>query len=229
MLVVAVGVGALHALGPGHGKGLIGAYLVGGGGTLRQAVAVGSAVSVMHTASVLGLGLLVVSAEQLLPPERIYPWLGLASGLVALALGSWLLVSRIHSAGWKLGRGHVETEGHAHPHEDAHIHPPADTPLSRRGLLALAFAGGILPSPSALIVLLTSISLGRTALGLALISAFSVGLAGSLVAVGALALRARSLASHRLPTRIIGWAPVGSAAAIATIGLVLTVRGLLQI
>jgi ABC-type nickel/cobalt efflux system permease component RcnA len=229
MLVVALGVGALHALGPGHGKGLIGAYLMGRGGTLRQAVAVGGAVSVMHTASVLGLGVLVVSAERLLPPERIYPWMGLASGLVALALGSWLLMSRIHAAGWRHGLGHLGNRGHVHHHEHPHPHPPADEPLSRRGLMALAIAGGILPSPSALVVLLTSISLGRTALGLALIAAFSVGLAGSLVAIGVLALHARSLATRRMPTRIVAWAPVGSAAAIAVFGLILTTRGLFQI
>jgi nickel/cobalt exporter len=227
MLVVAVGVGALHALGPGHGKGLIGAYLIGGSGTLRQAIAVGCAVSVMHTASVLGLGLLVVSAERLLPPDRIYPWLGLVSGLVALALGSWLLVSRIHSVSSRLDGAPVDQDGHVHPH--GHIHQQPETPLSRRGLVALALAGGVLPSPSALVVLLTSISLGRTALGLVLIAAFSAGLAASLVVVGVLALRARSLMRRRLPTRVASWAPVGSAASIASIGVVLTVRGLFQI
>ena len=215
MIAVALAVGAVHALGPGHGKALIGAYLVGSGGTLRQAVAVGAAVSVMHTASVLGLGVLVLSAERLLSPERVYPWLGLASGLVALVLGSTLLVSRIHAL----------SERRRHGHE--HPHPPR--PLSRRGLVALAFSGGILPSPSALVVLLGSVSLGRTALGLLLIAAFSVGLAASLVAVGALAIRARGLADGRVPVGLLRLAPVGSAALIAVVGLALTARGLIDL
>jgi ABC-type nickel/cobalt efflux system permease component RcnA len=215
MVVAAIGVGAVHSLGPGHGKSLIGVYLIGSGGTLRQAVAVGGAVSVMHTASVLGLGILVLSAERFFAPERVYPWLGLASGLVALGLGAALLVSRIHAFSARRALGHD--------------HPHPDRPLSRRGLLALAFAGGILPSPSALVVLLGSVSIGRTALGLVLIAAFSVGLAASLVAVGALALRARHLATGRLPAGLMRLAPVVSAGCIALVGLLLTTRGLVQL
>jgi nickel/cobalt exporter len=215
MIAAAIAVGAVHALGPGHGKSLIGAYLIGNGGTLRQAVAVGAAISVMHTASVLGLGLLVLSAERLFAPERVYPWLGLASGLVALGLGAALLVSRLHALSER--RRH----GHDHPH-------PA-RPLSRRGLIALAFAGGILPSPSALVVLLGSVSIGRTGLGLVLIAAFSLGLAASLTAVGAVAIRARDMATGRLPARLMRLAPVVSAGCIALAGVALTARGLFQI
>lgn len=214
MIVAAVGVGAIHALGPGHGKSLIGASLIGAGGSLRQAAAVGVAVSVMHTASVLGLGFLVLSAERVFAPERVYPWLGLASGLVALGLGAELLVARIHALS-------ESRHGHDHPHPDR--------PLSRRGLVALAFAGGILPSPSALVVLLGSVAIGRAALGLVLIAAFSAGLATSLVAVGALAIRARHVATGRLPAGLMRLAPVVSAACIALVGLALTGRGLLQI
>jgi nickel/cobalt exporter len=215
MIGAAIAVGAIHALGPGHGKSLIGAYLVGSGGTLRQAAAVGAAVSVMHTASVLGLGLLVLSAERFFAPERVYPWLGLASGLVALGLGAALLVSRIHAL----------SERRRHGHDHPHVHRP----LSRKGLIAIAFAGGILPSPSALVVLLGSVSIGRTALGLILIAAFSVGLAASLVGVGAVAIRARQAATGRLPARLIRLAPVVSAGCIALLGLALTGRGLLQL
>ena len=233
MIAVALGVGALHALGPGHGKTLIGAYLVGAGGTVRQAVGVGAAISVMHTASVLALGLVVLSAERVFAPERVYPLLGLASGLVALALGSVLLVSRIHP---------MITEAHQHPDLHPHVHgddghrggSPShgvapSSPLSRRGLMALAFSGGILPSPSALVVLLASVSLGRTVLGLTLIAAFSLGLASALVGVGVLTLRARDIAQRRLTERAARLLPVASAAAIVAMGIFLTVRGAVQL
>jgi len=158
---------------------------------------------------------LVLSAQRLFAPERVYPWLGLASGLVALGLGFALLVSRLHALSER--RRH----GHDHPHPER--------PLSRRGLLALAFAGGILPSPSALVVLLGSVSIGRTSLGLVLIAAFSLGLATSLIAVGALAIHARDMATGRLPAGLVRLAPVVSAGCIALAGVVLTARGLFQV
>jgi ABC-type nickel/cobalt efflux system permease component RcnA len=224
MLAVAVGVGALHALGPGHGKTLIGAFLVGAGGTLRHAVGVGAAVSLMHTASVLGLGLLVLTAERVFAPERVYPVLGLVSGLIAIALGSALLVSRFRNG-----------QDHRHPHDQGHDHDHgldrghAGAPLSRRSLLALAFSGGILPSPTALVVLLASVSLGRTPLGLALIAAFSLGLAGALIGVGIVTVRARDLAERRLTARALRLLPVASAVAIAGMGIFLTIRGAAQL
>ncbi|MEX2101322.1 MAG: nickel transporter, partial [Actinomycetota bacterium] len=115
-LLLAAGFGAIHALGPGHGKALMAGTLIGAGARVRQAVAVGGAVSVMHTMSVLALGLLVLGLERTFRPEQIYPWLGLASGLLALGLGAWLLVRRIGV--WSLqGRRHeVLDDDHAHDH-----------------------------------------------------------------------------------------------------------------
>ncbi len=223
-LVLAFGFGALHALGPGHGKTLMGAYLVGAGGRARTAVAVGGAVAVMHSASVLALGVVVMSATRVFAPERVYPWLGLASGVIALGLGVTLLVARLGAWG-DHGAGHVHGPAtHEHPH--GHVHEVLGAPvLSRKGLVALAVAGGILPSPTALIVLLASVALHRVAYGLALIGAFSLGLAAALVGVGVLALRARHVVERRMSGRFARLVPVASAAAIAVVGIVLTVSG----
>jgi ABC-type nickel/cobalt efflux system permease component RcnA len=176
---------------------------------------------------------LVVSAERVFAPERVYPALGLASGLVALALGSVLLVARIHSM---VAEEEGGTHGHSHGHGDGdHHHEPGGhgvpprSPLSRRGLMALAFSGGILPSPSALVVLLASVSLGRTALGLALIAAFSLGLAGALIGVGIFTLKARDFAERRFTDRAARLLPLVSAGAIAAMGIFLTVRGAMQL
>jgi ABC-type nickel/cobalt efflux system permease component RcnA len=230
-ILLAMAFGALHALGPGHGKTLMAAYLVGAGGRGRQAVAIGGAVAVMHTASVLALGLVVISAERWFPPERVYPWLGLASGLVALGLGSALLVSRL--AAWtnagRHGRDHGPGHAHGHAHAGPHSGDPGGPVLSRRGLAALAVAGGILPSPTALVVLLASIAFHRALFGLVLIAAFSLGLAGALMVVGILALRAREMVSRRMSSRLAPLLPALSASAILLVGLFLTVRGLAQL
>jgi ABC-type nickel/cobalt efflux system permease component RcnA len=230
-LLLAFGFGALHALGPGHGKTLMAAYLVGAGGRARHAVAVGGSVAVMHTASVLALGFVVLTLTEVFAPERVYPWLGLASGLIAFGLGASLLVARLGS--WSGGRSHPE---HHHSHDDGstarahpHPHPVPNRPLSRKSLTALAVAGGMLPSPTALVVLLAAVALDRIAYGLALIGAFSIGLAAALVVVGLIALRARDVVAGRMSGRTARLVPVLSAASIALLGLVLTFRGFVQI
>src|SRR5262245_54598240 len=129
-LLLALGFGALHALGPGHGKTLMAAYLVGAGGRVRHAVVVGGSVALMHTASVLALGFVVLPRTQVFAPRRVYPWLGLASGLIALGLGAMLLVSRL--VRW--GRPSVADE-HRHQHGRGLVHEH-ETPMSRRGLAA---------------------------------------------------------------------------------------------
>ncbi|HEY3211770.1 MAG TPA: High-affinity nickel-transporter [Actinomycetota bacterium] len=228
-LLLAFGFGALHALGPGHGKTLMAAYLVGAGGRARHAIAVGGSVAVMHTASVLALGFVVLTVTEVFAPERVYPWLGLVSGLIAFALGASLLVARLGS--WSGAHGGPDhhhanadgTAGHGHPH------PAPPQVLSRRSLTALAVAGGILPSPTALVVLLAAVALDRVAYGFALIGAFSLGLATALVVVGLVALRARDVVAGRMSGRAARLIPVLSAASIALLGVVLTVRGFVQI
>ena len=227
-LVLAFGFGALHALGPGHGKTLMAAYLVGAGGRARHAIAVGGSVAVMHTASVLALGFAVLTVTEVFAPERVYPWLGLVSGLIALALGASLLVARLGSwGGRRVGPEHhaAGTAGHEH----VHLVPAPAEVLSRRSLTALAVAGGLLPSPTALVVLLAAVALHRIAYGLALIGVFSLGLATSLVVVGLVALRARDAVAGRMSGRTARLVPVLSAASIALLGLLLTFRGFGQI
>ncbi len=238
--LLAVGFGAWHALLPGHGKTLMAAYMVGAKSRMRQAVAIGVAVALMHTGSVLALGLLVLSLERTFRPDLLYPWLGLLSGLVAIGLGTTLLITRL--AAWAAvrrdpehdhhpGQAHEQGDDREHGHGmGRHTHAAPDSPvLSRKGLVALAVAGGILPAPAALLVLLASIEAHRVLFGLALIGAFSAGLAGALIGVGIAAFHARERMARRLASvwgRVI---PVMSAAAIVGVGLFLAVRGAAQV
>jgi nickel/cobalt exporter len=227
-ILLAFAFGAVHALGPGHGKTITAAYLVGAGARKRQAVLVGGAVSLMHTASVLALGLVAFVLSRTFPAERVYPWLGVATGAVALGLGGALLVGRVRAR----RRGIDPWHGHSHGHPQEHAHQEAERAagtLSGRGLLALAVAGGILPSPTALVVLTGAIVAHRVAYGLSLIAAFSAGLATALMVVGLLALRARSAVSRRMEGRLGGLLPIASAAVIVGFGLFFVVRGAVQI
>ncbi len=172
-LLAAFAFGALHALEPGHGKTLVAAYFVGVKGTVRQALGLGLIVAVTHTVGVLAIGLIAIFASHWILPETLYPWLSLASGLMVIALGVRLTLDRG-------GSGLLHRLSHLlpfhHHHHDAPA-PAADGPPPWRTLIGIGLADGLTPSPSALVVLLAAVSLHRIGLGIALIVAFSVGLA----------------------------------------------------
>jgi len=206
LLLTALGWGALHALSPGHGKTMVAAYLVGTRGTARHAVVLGATVTVTHTIGVFALGVVTLRLSQYVLPEDLYPWLTLVSGLMVVLIGAGVLRSRVRRA-----RAH----GHRHYH-----HGPED--LSWRGLVGMGTAAGLIPCPSALVVLLAAVSQHEVALGLLLITAFSLGLAGTLTGLGLAVVRARRFlpSAGRLATVL----PAASALLIVAVGCVLTAR-----
>ena len=220
-LVLAFGFGAWHALLPGHGKTLMAGAMVGSGARPRQALGVATAVASMHSAAVIALGLAVIGLQQTFRPEVLYPWLGTLSGVAAVALGGYLLWTR--SSDWRHRRRHAHGHDHAHAHDRVLVLRP-DGRLSRRGILTLAFAGGILPAPSALLAMLAAIQAHRVVYGLALVAAFSAGLAGALLGVGIGALRARDAIARRASERVALALPLVSAVAIVVAGLAIAVR-----
>jgi nickel/cobalt exporter len=210
--------GAAHALSPGHGKAIVSAYLVGKRGTPRDAALLGAIVTVTHTIGVFALGLVTLALSQWIVPDRLYPWLNLTAGVAVVAVGLAVLRSRL--AEWRHERAH--RHGHAHDH-----HHPHDHDLSRRGLLAVGISGGILPCPSALVVLLAAISLHRVAFGLVLIVAFSTGLALSITGVGLVAVLAkRAFARASFDGLLIRALPAVSALVILVAGAAMTARAL---
>ncbi|WP_242058069.1 MULTISPECIES: nickel/cobalt transporter [Nostoc] len=167
--------GAGHALSPGHGKTMVAAYLVGSQGTPKQAILLGLVTTITHTLGVFILGIVALVASQYIVPETLYPILSLVSGLTVCGVGFWLLDRRLYA--------HEHThEDHHHDHHHHH-HQPSKS-VTNRSLIALGIAGGIVPCPSALVLLLSAIALHQAAYGVMLISAFSLGLASVLVAIG---------------------------------------------
>jgi ABC-type nickel/cobalt efflux system permease component RcnA len=273
-MIVAFGLGAVHALSPGHGKTIVAAYLVGTRGTPGHAIFLGAMVTFTHTISVFLLGLATLFLSRYVLPEKIFPVLGVISGVSIVWIGAILLYQRIraarrlaahhhhehahthdhahahiheHAHAHLHGHGHEHThEGHPHdhthePHEhhhhgglvhdhgDGHVHSHMPDEVSLGSLIALGASGGLVPCPSALVLLLSAIALGRVGLGLILLVAFSLGLAGVLMAIGLLVLYAKNLlpdsrkSAEHPAFRLL---PVASAAVIVCIGLIMTAASL---
>ena len=219
-LLVAMFWGAAHALTPGHGKAIVAGYLVGSRGTPRHAVYLGLIVTATHTAGVFALGLVTLLLSRFIVPEQLYPWLTVASGLLVVGVGLAVLAGRVRHA-----RAHAH--GHAHHHHHDHDH---DHGYGRGGLLGVGIAAGLLPCPSALVVLLGAIALHRVGLGLALILAFSVGLAATVTAVGLVAVLARrAFARLSLNGRLVRTLPAVSAVVILAVGIGITVNALPEV
>ncbi|HEY7390413.1 MAG TPA: sulfite exporter TauE/SafE family protein [Bryobacteraceae bacterium] len=260
-LAVALGLGAIHALSPGHGKTIVAAYLVGTRGTPAHAVFLGAMVTFTHTISVFLLGFITLFLSRFVLPEKIYPVLGVISGVSIVWIGAILLRQRLRAARGHAAHehdhvhehshvhAHVHTHDHVHAHEhhhhehehhhhhgpaahdhgDDHVHSHIPDDVSLGSLIALGASGGLVPCPSAMVVLLSAIALGRVGLGLILLVAFSLGLAGVLMAIGLVVLYAK----HLLPDskksaahpafRLI---PVLSAGVIVCIGIIMTAASL---
>jgi nickel/cobalt transporter (NicO) family protein len=232
-MVVAFGLGAIHALSPGHGKTIVAAYLVGARGTAKHAAFLGAMVTFTHTISVFFLGFVTLFLSRYVLPEKIYPVLGAISGLSIVWIGAMLFFRRMRSARGGPTHGHHHHHDHSHQHGafthdhgDGHVHshvPEGDITLS--SLVALGASGGLVPCPSALVLLLSSVALGRVALGLTLLVAFSAGLAVVLMGIGMAVLFAKHLLPDSQKTAnnfAFRYLPVASAGIIVCAGVLMT-------
>jgi nickel/cobalt transporter (NicO) family protein len=252
-IAVAFWLGAMHALEPGHGKTIVAAYLVGSRGNLKHAAILGATVTFTHTISVflLGIGTLLLSSY--IVPEKIIPVLGVLSGISIVLIGGWLLYQRwrafLHTRAHALGHHHHHDHDHHHDHHDHHSHnhdhshdhghshthdghthshvPQGDITLG--SLLALGASGGLVPCPAAMVLLLSAIAIGRIGLGLVLLLAFSLGLAGVLMAIGMLVIHAKNWlpeSSKNVQHPLLIFAPVASAFVILCVGVLMTAASL---
>ncbi|WP_066944347.1 nickel/cobalt transporter [Streptomyces lushanensis] len=263
-LVVALGVGAAHAVAPGHGKAITAAYLAGTRGRHRDAVRLGVIVAGMHTFSVLVLALIWVGVSGMASfgTETATAWMQALAGVVVIAVGAGLVQRHLRGRG-----GHGHRHGHTHAHTHTHSHPhgythtpapgaapqghhrhgdraeelaegPTDRrsekptdgrteeptdPWSRRGLAALALSGGLLPSPSAFLVLVSGLLTGRALGAVALVVVFGIGMALTLTGVGVMTIRGFAFLEQRLrggkaAARLAAWTPVVAGVTVATGG-----------
>ncbi|WP_229370847.1 nickel/cobalt transporter [Umezawaea beigongshangensis] len=211
--------GASHAALPGHGKTIIAAYLAGRHGTARDALVVGASVTATHTGGVLVLGLLI-SASSGLAGEVLLRWLGVVSGLLVAGIGVLLLRSALRAR--PLREPVAAGPGHGHGHGTGHGHGHG---TGRAGLIGVGAASGLVPSPSALVVLLGAVALGRTWFGVLLVVGYGLGMAAVLVVAGLALVLLRDRAERVTTGPVHAWvgrasavAPVVTAAAVVVLG-----------
>ncbi|GIE99334.1 nickel/cobalt transporter [Paractinoplanes rishiriensis] len=213
LIAVCALLGALHALTPGHGKAFLAAYLVGTKGTPRQAVALGGMITATHTASVLILGVAVLVAGHYVLPGVLVPALELVAGTVVLMLGVRIVRRR-----WR-----ARHDRHDHEHR---------RPRGWRELAAAGLSGGLVPCPEASGILILAVGLHRTALGLAMIVAFSLGLAAVVVGLGLVLVTARDAFAGLRPARnpvLLNRLPLVSAGMVVLLGAAMTCTGVVSV
>ena len=221
-LGVAFFLGGAHALTPGHGKTVVAAYLVGSRGRVLDAIYLGAVVTLTHTASVFVLGLATLYASTQFDPNVVSKWLTLASGILVAGIGLYLLVQRSrgddphhHDSGI-----HHHHHSHSHSHSHGHSHD-----IGKGSLLSLGVSGGLVPCPEALIVLIFAVSIQRIAFGLALLTAFSIGLAAVLIAIGVAMVYAGP--AMRKATGDAPWLkhlPIASALVVTVLGMIMVAQ-----
>jgi nickel/cobalt exporter len=254
LLPIAIVLGALHALEPGHAKSMMAAFIIAIHGTVGQAVLLALSATVGHTIVVWALAILAWQMQDTALLEKAEPWLLLVGGLLIVTLALRIL-SRLgplaghpHDHSHPQGHHHAHADGNDHHHEPerGHAHHDMDEdahaaahaaelkrqlakgPVSDADVAWFGFSGGLMPCPAAFAVLLACFHQKAYALGVVLVAAFSVGLALTLVAVGVLAAwGAKALAARQTGLdRFSRWAPYASAGIVLVIGLVVTAQGL---
>lgn len=202
---VAFAAGAAHALAPGHGKSIAAAYLVGAHGRVVHAVYLGLVVAAMHTASAIVLALLWQALRAVLPWDfaQMTGGLQIAAAIVVILVGVALVRRR--------GHGHAHTHDHVHTHNHVHAHAPVghvhthspashvpthahshtdpdQNPFTWKGLVALGLSGGLVPSPTVFLILVSGLVTGRVALAVLLVALFGIGMMVTISVVGVLTL-----------------------------------------
>ena len=239
-LVTAAALGAGHALTPGHGKTLMAAYLVGTRGTPLHALGLGLSVTLSHTVGILALAAIIVGAEGLLPPDTVVRAAPVVAAISIVLIGGWMLTGELRRR-----RADRRATHHEHPHPHPHAHdahgnddhghahshaPPAGSTVTWRSLFVLGLAGGLIPSTSALLILLGALAAGRPAFGLVLVVAFGLGMALVMGGIGVALVLARErlerLDGASQFSRLTAAIPLAAAVLVFGFGLYLTVQAI---
>lgn len=261
----AILLGALHGLEPGHSKTMMAAFIVAVRGTLKQAVLLGLAATVSHTAVVWLVAMAGLWFGRGWDAQTSEPWFQLISGILIVLIACWMLrrtwlESRTHQRDRDHNHNHNHNHNHDHDHDHhhAHHHPHQHHPhayplvataewqdahqrahaeeINRRfngqrvttgQIVLFGLTGGLIPCPASITVLLICLQLKKVSLGATLVLSFSVGLALTLVASGAIAALSLKHVANRWPglNDLSRKAPWISGALIIVVGCYMLLHG----
>src|SRR5215471_12471966 len=215
-LLTSFWLGAVHAATPGHGKTIAAAYIVGARGRPVDALVLGIFVTLSHTSGIVLVAVLATLGSTWLIPQRVEAYLALGTGILVIGIGCWMLRTQMRLLPAPAAE---PAQAHAHSHD---IEAITQLRPKLAILLGLGIAGGLLPDPGALAILLAALASGKLILGLLTVLVFRVGFASVLIAVGLVAARVGQLILTWLSSRWVGWIQIGAALLILVVGLVLT-------
>lgn len=224
----AMGLGALHSLEPGHGKGIISAYLISTRGKTTDAVLLGFITAAAHTVSILLLAFVAASSIQAFVPDDLFLTIELGSGLVVMFIGVRMTYQKLHPpvvVVRTIGHDHSETCGHHH-HGHHHHGQGHEVPGSRWQLFSVGFFSGLIPCPSALAILLSAIGVHHVAIGMGLVAAFSTGMAITMCTIGVLVVQAEDSIHHLERWRVVEVLTTVSAIIVLLLGVFIVIESL---
>jgi nickel/cobalt transporter (NicO) family protein len=218
-LPVAILLGAMHALEPGHAKSLMAAYIVAIRGTATQAIVLAASATVGHTIIVWGLAVAALALGQRYIVDEAEPWLTALSGILII-----LLAIRMF---WVLRGNHHHDHDHVH-HGHSHEPPAVRGNVTTGQIIWFGFTGGLMPCLSAIAVLLICIQLKAFALGVAMVGAFSLGIGLTLISIGLAVVWGSGKLSKAWPgfDRAARRLPYLSAGFVLIVGVIMTAAGL---
>lgn len=247
----AVLLGALHGLEPGHSKTMMAAFIIAVRGTVGQAILLGLAATISHTLIVWLVALLGLHFGSAYATEAVEPWLQLISGVIIIAIALWMMRQTFAEQHHHHDHEHHEHDhdhDHAHVHhhdhsktqqaglqlgsldyEDAHARAHrleiekrfAGRKVTTGQIVMFGLTGGLIPCPASVTVLLVCLQLKQITTGALLVLCFSIGLAVTMVAVGAVAALGMDRAQRSWDGfgKLAARAPYISSALVILIGL----------
>lgn len=231
---VAIGLGALHSLEPGHGKGVITAYLISSGAKIKDAIMLGIISALAHTLSIALLALSASSTIKILFPQNLSYWFQLVSGIIVIYIGLNIISQRIFpTQGEKRASQHSHSHAHDHGrcqcgHDHGYTNSSSDmSPL--KGLFLTGFFTGLIPCPTALVILLAAVTANKIPLGLGLVGAFSIGSAVTMVTIGIVVVRASNSIKRLEKWHVVNGLAIVSSFLILFLGGALILQSIRQL